>query len=317
MAAPILRIGTRGSPLALAQAAAVRRRLADAFPELAADDAVETVVIRTTGDRVRDRTLAAIGGKGLFTREIEEALLAGMVDLAVHSLKDVPTILPDGLVIASHLPRADPRDAFVSPKAATLAELPARAVVGTASLRRQAQVLHARPDLKIIPLRGNVETRLRKLAEGAIDATLLAVAGLVRLGAEAAITGIMPIEQMLPAPAQGTIAVEARAGDRRVLQWLAAIDDAPTAACSAAERALLAGLDGSCRTPIAALAQIAGERLTLRARIIRPDGRECHDAERAGSIVDATALGHETAADLRAVAGDAFFDLPLPGGTPV
>ena len=314
MASPILRIGTRGSLLALAQAAAVRRRLGEAIPELAPDNAVETVAIRTTGDRVRDRTLAAIGGKGLFTKEIEEALLAGEIDIAVHSLKDVPTFVPKGLAITCHLPRADPRDAFISSKAASLAELPDGAMVGTASLRRQAQVLHARPDLRLVPLRGNVDTRLRKLAEGAVDATLLAVAGLQRLGMESSITAIIPVEQMLPAPAQGTIAVEARDDDRRVLSWLAAIDDAPTAACSAAERALLAGLDGSCRTPIAALAQIAGDCLTLRARIIRPDGSECHDVERSGPIAAAAALGRDAAAHLRAVAGAGFFDLPLPGG---
>ncbi|HUK09378.1 MAG TPA: hydroxymethylbilane synthase [Stellaceae bacterium] len=317
MAAPILRIGTRGSPLALAQAAAVRRRLGEVVPELAHESAVETVVIRTTGDRIRDRTLAAIGGKGLFTKEIEAALSERAIDLAVHSLKDVPSLVPEGLAIVCHLPRADPRDAFLSRKAPSLAELPAGALVGTASLRRQAQLLHARPDLQVVPLRGNVDTRLRKLAEGPIDATLLAVAGLQRLGAESAITAILPPELMLPAPAQGTIAVEARTDDRRVLDLLALIDDAPTAACSAAERALLAALDGSCRTPIAALAQIDGDRLTLRARIIRPDGRECHDAERAGAIGEAAALGRSAAAELRAAAGAQFFDLPIPRGTPV
>jgi hydroxymethylbilane synthase len=239
------------------------------------------------------------------------------IDLAVHSLKDVPTFVPEGLAIACHLPRADPRDAFLSPKAPSLAELPAGSVVGTASLRRQAQLLHARPDLRVVPLRGNVNTRLRKLSEGTIDATLLAVAGLQRLGVEAAITAILSLELMLPAPAQGTIAVEARTDDHRVLDLLALIDDAPTAACSIAERALLAALDGSCRTPIAALAQIEGERLILKARIIRPDGRECHDAERAGPIGEAAALGRLAGAELRAAAGARFFDLPIPQGTPV
>ena len=317
MATPLLRIGTRGSPLALAQAAAVRQRLAAAFPDLAADAAIEIIAIRTTGDRMRNRTLAALGGKGLFTKEIEDALLAGAIDLAVHSLKDVPTFLPAGLAIACHLPRADPRDAFVSLKAASLAELPPGALLGTASLRRQAQVLHARPDLKVVPLRGNVDTRLEKLAAGAIDATLLAVAGLARLGREASITAIMPIEQMLPAPAQGIIAVEARAADRGTLERLAAIDDPPTAAAATAERALLAALDGSCRTPIAALAQVEGARLSLRARIIRPDGSERHDASCSGAIGDAAALGRDAGTELRAAAGRGFFDLPIPEGTPV
>jgi len=317
MATAILRIGTRGSPLALAQADSVRQRLAATHPALAAPDAIETVVIRTTGDQVRDRTLAAIGGKGLFTKEIEDALLFGAIDMAVHSLKDVATFLPDGLVIAAHLPRADPRDAFIAAKAEGLMELPRGAVVGTASIRRQAQLLHARPDLRVVPMRGNVETRLRKLWDGKVDATVLAMAGLVRLKLDACVTAALSPAQMLPAPAQGTIAVEARGRDRRTLDLLAAIDDAATAARSAAERALLAALDGSCRTPIAALAEIEGDRLRLTACIIRPDGSARHDATRDGPIGDAAALGRDAGAELRAIAGPDFFDLPIPGGTPV
>jgi len=318
MTTPLLRIGTRGSPLALIQAEAVRQRLAAAHAELAAPGALAIVTIRTTGDLVRDRTLAAIGGKGLFTKEIEAALLARDIDLAVHSLKDMATRLPDGLGIACHLPRADPRDAFISMQAKRLVDLPRGAVVGSSALRRQAQLLRARPDLRVVALRGNVETRLGKVSDGRVDATLLAVAGLVRLGLESRITEIVPIDLMLPAPAQGTIAVEARAGDERVLRYLAPLDHAATAARSTAERALLAALDGSCRTPIAALAEIeAAGRLALQARIIRPDGTECHEARLSGAIADAARIGREVGERLRAEAGPGFFDLPIPEGTPV
>jgi len=318
MTTPLLRIGTRGSPLALIQAEAVRQRLAAAHAELSAPAALEIVAIRTTGDLVRDRTLAAIGGKGLFTKEIEAALLAREIDVAVHSLKDMATQLPDGLCIGCHLPRADPRDAFVSARAKRLIDLPRGAVVGSSALRRQAQLLRVRPDLRVVPLRGNVETRLGKVSDGKVDAALLAVAGLARLGLESRITEIVPTDVMLPAPAQGTIAAEARAGDDRVLRYLAPLDDAATAARSTAERALLAALDGSCRTPIAALAEIdAAGRLTLQARIIRPDGTECHEARMSGAAADAARIGREVGARLRSEAGAGFFDLPIPEGTPV
>jgi hydroxymethylbilane synthase len=318
MATPLLRIGTRGSPLALIQAEAVRHRLVAAHPELSAAGAIDVVTIRTTGDLVRDRTLAAIGGKGLFTKEIEAALLSNQIDLAVHSLKDMATELPEGLAIVCHLPRADARDAFVSAHAKRLLDLPRGAVVGSSALRRQAQVLRARPDLRVVALRGNVETRLGKVADGKVDATLLAVAGLARLGLESRITEILSTQLMLPAPAQGTIAVEARAGDDRVLHYLEPLDDAATAARSTAERALLAALDGSCRTPIAALAEI-DERggLTLQARIIRPDGTQCHEARLSGAVSDAARIGREVGERLRAEAGPGFFDLPIPEGTPV
>jgi len=318
MTTPLLRIGTRGSPLALIQAEAVRQRLAAAHAELSVAGALEIVAIRTTGDLVRDRTLAAIGGKGLFTKEIEAALLAREIDVAVHSLKDMATQLPDGLCIGCHLPRADPRDAFVSARAKRLIDLPRGAVVGSSALRRQAQLLRVRPDLRVVPLRGNVETRLGKVSDGKVDAALLAVAGLARLGLESRITEIVPTDVMLPAPAQGTIAAEARAGDDRVLRYLAPLDDAATAARSTAERALLAALDGSCRTPIAALAEIeAAGRLTLQARIIRPDGTECHEARMSGAAADAARIGREVGARLRSEAGAGFFDLPIPEGTPV
>lgn len=313
MTTPLLRIGTRGSPLALWQANDVRARLAAAHPDLAAPDAVAILPIRTTGDAVRDRTLAAIGGKGLFTKEIEDALAAGTVDLAVHSMKDVPTFLPEGLVIACILEREDPRDAFFSPKGDGIAALPPGAVVGTASLRRQAQILRARPDLAVVPLRGNVETRLRKLAEGTVDATLLALAGLKRLGLAGRATAILTAEEMLPAVAQGAIGIETRIGDRRVERYLDALHHQPTGWRVAAERALLATLDGSCRTPIAALAEIGpGGSLTLRARIVRPDGREMHETTRAGTAVQGEAMGRDAGEELRRRAGPCFFDASVP-----
>jgi hydroxymethylbilane synthase len=312
MGKTLLRLGTRGSPLALAQAAELRARLGAAHPELSEEGAIETVVIRTTGDAVRDRTLAAIGGKGLFTKEIEEALLAGAIDLAVHSMKDMPTQLPPGLVIACHLPREDPRDAFLSLKAASVADLPKGACVGTASLRRQAQLLHQRPDLRVVPLRGNVETRLRKLAEGAVDATLLALAGLKRLGLADRATAVLEPTAMLPAVAQGAIGIETRADDERVRHLLLPLDDVATARCIAAERAFLAELDGSCRTPIAGLATLTGDALTFDGLIVRPDGSERHQTKRYGAASDAAALGADAGRELRRVAGPAFFDAPVP-----
>ena len=312
MVRPLLRIGTRGSALALAQAAELTARLAAAHAELAAPDAIETVVIRTSGDAVKDRTLAAIGGKGLFTKELEEALLAGRIDLAVHSLKDLPTFLPPGLALAGHLPREDPRDAFFSPHAGRLAELPPGAVIGTASPRRRAQLLFLRRDLRVVPLRGNVETRLKKLDAGAVYATVLALAGVKRLGLAHRITVILAPEEMLPAVAQGTIGVEIRGDDARAHGLLAAIDDAPTAARATAERAVLAALGGDCRTPVAALAEIGGDGLRLRAMIIRPDGSERLLAERRGAVADAAALGGDAGSELRRNARPGFFDDDRP-----
>jgi hydroxymethylbilane synthase len=308
MATPLLRIGTRGSRLALAQAAELCARLQRAHPELAAAGAVETVVIRTTGDQITDRPLLEIGGKGLFTKEIEEALIDGRIDLAVHSMKDMPTVLPDGLAIAGHLPREDARDVLIAPKAGTLRDLPPGASVGTSSLRRQAQLLHARPDLKIVPLRGNVETRIRKIEGGEADATVLALAGLKRLGRDADPIAILSLEDMLPAPAQGVIAVEIRADDSRARSLLAAIDHRPTALCATAERALLAALDGSCRTPIAAFASVQDNRIALDALVISPDGRVCHRLNAATTTSRARELGRETGDKLRALAGPQFFD---------
>jgi hydroxymethylbilane synthase len=317
MHSPLLRIGTRGSPLALAQAHEVRDRLAAAFPDLAAPDAVAITVIRTTGDAITDRTLSAIGGKGLFTKEIEAALLDGAIDIAVHSMKDVPTFQPAGLVVDGFLEREDPRDAFFALNAKSLAELPAGAVVGTASLRRQAQVLLARPDLRVVPFRGNVETRLGKLAAGVVDATLLAVAGLNRLGKADRITAILSPEEMLPAVAQGAIGLERRSADAQAARWVAAITDTPTSLRVAAERALLATLDGSCKTPIAALAEFQDDgKLRLRALIVRPDGSERYAAERIGDAADAVRLGNDAGDELRNQAGPGFFDDLTPSEEP-
>lgn len=307
VARPPLRIGTRGSPLALAQAGETRQRLAAAFPELAAPGAMETVVIRTTGDMVQDRTLAEIGGKGLFTKEIDEALLAGGIDIAVNSMKDVPTWLPDGIVVGALLEREDPRDAFIGRRVADLAALPAGSVVGTASLRRQAQILHLRPDLRVVPLRGNVETRLRKLAEGAADATLLAIAGLNRLDKAAAATSLMSTEEMLPAVAQGAIGITCRADHEKTRDLLSVLNHAATAARVGAERAFLEVLDGSCKTPIAALAEVeAGGMLSFRGLLALPDGSGVLRVERRGNAVDAVELGRAAGEELRRAADPRF-----------
>lgn len=305
-----LRIGTRGSPLALAQAHETRDRLAAAFD--LSPDAFEVVVIRTTGDDAAliaaDRPLKEIGNKGLFTKEIEEALLAGRIDIAVHSMKDMPVLQPGGLVLDCTLPREDVRDAFVSEAARGIADLPSGAVVGTSSLRRRAQLLHRRPDLSVVEFRGNVQTRLRKLSEGAASCTFLAMAGLNRLGrADVPATPIDP-DDMLPAIAQGAIGIERRQDDTRVAGMLEAIHDASTGDRLAAERALLAALDGSCETPIAGLAEIAGSTLRLRGQILRPDGSEAISDERSGPVSDGAALGRDLAADVLARGGPGFFD---------
>jgi hydroxymethylbilane synthase len=302
--ATTIKIGTRGSPLALAQAAEVRKRLEAAHGP--GRHTFEVCVIKTTGDRIQDRPLADAGGKGLFTKELEEALLAGDIDFAVHSMKDMPTLLPPGLSIACLLPREDVRDAFISHKVASLMDLPAGAVMATSSLRRQAQVLHMRPDLKVVQMRGNVETRLRKLEEGVADATLLACAGLRRLGLADRITSAIPTDQMLPAVAQGAIGIEIRSGDEAMAELLSPINDEPTALAVAAERAFLAKLEGSCRTPIAGLTELAGGRLVFRGMILKPDGREAHATRREGRPEEALRLAEDAAAELLAKAGPHF-----------
>ena len=302
----LLRIGTRGSPLALVQARTVRARLAGALG--AQEDEIELTVIRTSGDTIQDRPLAEEGGKGLFTKEIEEALLAGRVDLAVHSAKDMPTFSQPGLMLAACLEREDARDVFISRKAKALGELPRGATLGTASLRRQAIAKRLRPDLNVVPLRGNVETRLRKLDEGQVDATLLALAGLKRLGLAQHATRIMDVNEFLPAVGQGAIGIEARADDTRVRELLARIDHGDTSAAVACERAFLAALDGSCKTPIAGHATVSGDTVEFRGLIARPDGGAAHDIAGHGSRKDAATIGADAGRELKHRAGPGFFD---------
>ena len=301
-----LRIGTRGSPLALAQAEETRARLMAAWdlPE----DAFQIVVIKTTGDRVQDRPLKEIGGKGLFTREIEAALLTGEIGIAVHSMKDMPVLQPGGLVLDCYLPREDTRDAFISFEHTGLAELPQGAVVGTSSLRRRAQLLVRRPDLAVVEFRGNVQTRLAKLTDGVAQATFLAMAGLNRLGREDVPRTAIAPEDMLPAVAQGAIGIERRGDDEGTRALLAPIHDRDTGLRLAAERAFLAELDGSCETPIAGLAELDGDRLRLRGEILRPDGSEVIAGEREGAASEGAAMGKALAQELLGQAAPGFFD---------
>ena len=300
-----LKIGTRGSPLALAQAYETRARLSAAFdlPE----DAFEIVVIKTTGDKVLDRPLKEIGGKGLFTKEIEEDLLAGSIDIAVHSMKDMPVDQPEGLLLDTYLPREDVRDAFVSLNGGALADLPQGTVVGTSSLRRKAQLLNYRPDLQIVEFRGNVQTRLKKLEDGVAAATFLAMAGLNRLNMADVPRTPIETDEMLPAVAQGAIGIERRADDTRVAEMLEAIHDGPTGQRLAAERAFLEGLDGSCETPIGGLAELSGGTLRLRGEILRPDGSERLADATDGATEDGSEMGRAMAAGLRTRAGEGFF----------
>jgi hydroxymethylbilane synthase len=300
-----IRIATRGSPLALAQAREVRSRLMAAHG--LAEDAFEIKVIKTSGDSIQDRPLSEAGGKGLFTKEIEEALLSGKADLAVHSMKDVETVLPLGLSIAAVLPREDVRDAFISVRYKSLADLPSGARIGTSSLRRRAQVLRLRPDLKPVDFRGNVETRLKKLEQGVADATFLALAGLNRLGQSQRATAVMPAEEMLPAVAQGAIGIQIRHSDVSAAKLVAPLNHEPTALCIAAERAFLAKLDGSCRTPIAGLAQLKGAEINFRGMILSTGGRRCLMAHRQGPAAQALILAEDAAAELLDQAGPNFF----------
>ena len=301
-----LRIGSRGSPMALRQTTLVRDRLVATHPDLAAPGAVEIVTIRTTGDRVQDRVLAEIGGKGLFAKEIEEALIAGRIDLAVHSLKDLETWLPDGLEIACVLPRDDPRDVLMSASGVSLAGLPGGARVGTASLRRQAQLLRHRPDLAVLPIRGNVGTRLRKLEAGEVDAIVLALCGLERLDLTGRAHEILPREVMLPAVGQGALAIECRADNETVHRLVEPLHDPISAACVDAERAMLAALDGSCRTPIAGLGEAETGRVVIEGLLLKPDGSEEVRGRRQGAIADAKTAGHELGRELRRRAGTGF-----------
>lgn len=300
------RIGTRGSPLALAQAYETRSRLmaAHGLPE----EMFEIVVLSTKGDRITDRSLALIGGKGLFTEEIEAQLSSGELDLAVHSCKDMPTKLPEGLHLSAFLPREDVRDAFIGRSATRLLDLPLGATVGSASLRRQALIRRLRPDLNVIVFRGQVDTRLAKLAGGEADATLLAYAGLKRLGKASVPTEILDPVSFPPAPAQGAICIESRVGDARMETLLAAIDDRPTRAAVSCERGFLATLDGSCRTPIAGYATVEGDCLQFRGMILTPDGSIFHEIETSGPAANAAALGEAAGEAIRAKAGAGFFE---------
>jgi hydroxymethylbilane synthase len=298
---PKLKIGTRGSPLALYQANETKSRLKAAHG--LSDDDIEIVVITTTGDRIRDRPLSEIGGKGLFTKEIEEALFARDIHLAVHSMKDMPARLPDGLVMAAMLPREDVRDAFLSPVAKTIGDLPKGAVVGSSSVRRGAQLKRIRPDIEVIQFRGNVETRLKKLADGVAQATFLAAAGLNRLGMTEKITSLVPIETMLPAVAQGCIGIETREDDAATRELLAAINHEPSAIAVTCERAFLAALDGSCRTPLAGHAVIDNGVVKFRGHALTLDGVHCFETTRQGSPADAGRMGREAGEQVKAEGG--------------
>ncbi|MGR3705441.1 hydroxymethylbilane synthase [Sulfitobacter sp.] len=300
------RIGTRGSPLALAQAYETRERLCRAFD--LTEEAFVIEVITTAGDRIIDRPLKEIGGKGLFTREIEAAMLSGDIDIAVHSMKDMPTLQPEGLMLDTYLPREDVRDAFISLNAPSLAELPEGRVVGTSSLRRQAQLRLRRPDLQVVEFRGNLQTRLKKLGDQVADATFLAMAGLKRLKMDDVPRAAIEPEDMLPAVAQGAIGIERRVDDMRAAEMLEAIHHTPTGQRLDAERAFLAALDGSCETPIAGLAELDGGSLRLRGEVLRPDGSEAIGDDVTVLIEDGAKAGRAMAAKLLDTAGAGFFD---------
>ncbi len=301
-----LTIGTRGSPLALAQAAETRARLMAAhdLPE----EAFGIEVIATSGDRIQDRPLSESGGKGLFTKEIEEALLARRIDIAVHSSKDMPTWLPEGLELSAYLPREDARDGFIGKAGRSILELPRGATIGSSSLRRQALIRRMRPDIDVVMFRGNVQTRLLKLESGHVDGTILANAGLRRLAMEDVVTDLMPLDRFPPAPGQGAICIESRVGDIRVNDMLRPIHHADTGAALACERAFLAALDGSCRTPIAGYAVVERDRLRFDGLILSPDGREAHEVSADGHATDAILLGGRAGAKVRDRAGARFFE---------
>jgi len=301
-----LKIGTRGSPLALAQAHETRARLSQAFD--LEESCFEIIVIKTTGDRVLDRPLKEIGGKGLFTREIEDDLLSGRIDIAVHSMKDMPTEQPTGLILDTYLPREDVRDAFVSLTKDSMDALEAGQKLGSSSLRRKAQLMLARPDLEVVEFRGNVQTRLKKLEDGVADATFLAAAGLNRLGLSHIAKSFLDPDVMLPAVAQGAIGIERRSEDTRVAEILSAIHDTSTGQRLAAERAFLRGLDGSCETPIAGLAELNGSTLRLRGEVLRPDGSEAINDDQSCPIEDAEKLGSEMANKILNATPSNFFD---------
>ncbi|PSM19171.1 hydroxymethylbilane synthase [Nitratireductor sp. StC3] len=301
-----IRIGTRGSALALAQARETRARLmaAHGLPE----DAFAIEVITTSGDRIQDRPLSEAGGKGLFTKEIEQALLNGAIDLAVHSSKDMPTLLPDGLILGAFLEREDVRDALIGGTAPTLEALSDGATVGSSSLRRQALIRRLRPDISVVMFRGNVQTRLKKLADGQVDATLLAYAGLRRLGMADIVTELLPVDRFPPAPGQGAICIEHRQDDRRIEALLQPIHHQETGQALTCERAFLAALDGSCRTPIAGHAVIEAGAVRFHGLILTPDGTEAHEVSGAGPLARAADIGRDAGERVRARAGTRFFE---------
>eukprot|EP00270_Netrium_digitus_P000791 TRINITY_DN1089_c0_g1_i3.p1 TRINITY_DN1089_c0_g1~~TRINITY_DN1089_c0_g1_i3.p1 ORF type:complete len:385 (+),score=120.75 TRINITY_DN1089_c0_g1_i3:94-1248(+) len=307
----VVRIGTRGSPLALAQAYQTRDRLKAAYPELGEEGALEIVIIKTTGDKILNQPLADIGGKGLFTKEIDDALLDGKIDIAVHSMKDVPTYLPEGTQLPCNLPREDVRDAYISNVASSLADLPAGSIVGSASLRRQSQLLHRYPHLKVVNFRGNVQTRLRKLQEGEVQATLLALAGLRRLNMTQHITAILSTEDMLPAIAQGAIGIACRSNDTKMEEFLASLNHEDTRLAVVCERAFLATLDGSCRTPIAGLAEKREDGSCLfRGLVASPNGERVLETRREGPYTEEAmvAMGIDAGKELLSLAGPDFFN---------
>jgi len=306
---PVVKIGTRGSPLALAQAYMTRDLLKKNHPDLAVDGAIEICIIKTTGDKVLDQPLADIGGKGLFTRELDVALLDGRIDIAVHSMKDVPTYLPDGTILPCMLPREDVRDAFISVKYDNLSDLPAGALVGTASLRRQSQLLSKFPALQCVNFRGNVQSRIRKLQEGVVDCTLLAIAGLNRMDMTQHATKILDTDVMLPAVAQGAIGIACRSGDKKQMEYLDKLNHEETRIAVECERSFLAALDGSCRTPIAGYAYKNGDNIEFRGLIASLDGKEILETSRTGkwSFAEAIATGKDAGEELKKQAPAEFF----------
>lgn len=307
--APVLRLGTRGSPLALAQAYEAKRRLGEAFPELAGEDAVQIQIISTTGDQRLEISLAEIGGKGLFTRELDTALMNGEVDFCVHSTKDVPTWLVPNTELVTMLPREDSRDVMIArdPSISKLEDLPAGSVIGTASLRRQAQILAVNPGVKCVNFRGNVQTRLRKLQNGVVDATMLAYAGLRRMSMEEHITKILSWEEMLPAISQGAISFQCKSDDEKTLNYLRTLNHEPTKIAVTCERSFLATLDGNCKTPIAGQAKVENGEIHLQGLVASPDGKTIFRAERRGPVAEAEAIGKACGLDIRSQAGENFF----------
>lgn len=306
-----LRIGTRGSPLALAQAYETRKRLQENFPELREEGAIEICVLKTQGDMILDKSLMELGGKGLFTKELDTALLGNEVDICVHSMKDVPTWLPEGTVLPCNLPREDTNDAFIYKDGSVkrIDDLPDHSVIGTASLRRQAQLMAKNPTLKCVNFRGNVQTRLRKLDDGVVDATLLAIAGLKRMNMDGCATSVLEWDEMLPAVAQGAIGIQCRDDDERSLKYIAALNHAETKACVDCERAFLEALDGNCKTPIAGQAKIIDGKLHFRGLIAMPDGSLKYETSSEGEVADAKQIGLKAGQELKERAGEKFFEM--------